>query len=107
MAYKEGSRRWGPAIDTSEPLASTRSLMKRSLRVTLLTVLLGLTTLTAGGIGLVAYVDARDTATDLTKQTLRETSKRIEHQVDGLVGIARRQVVLDQELLEMGFLDAD
>jgi adenylate cyclase len=81
--------------------------MKRSLRVTLLTVLLGLTALTAGVIGVVAYQDARDTATDLTQQILRETSKRIEHQVDDLVGIARRQVVLNERLLEMGFLEAD
>jgi hypothetical protein len=42
--------------------------MKRSLRVTLLTVLIGPTTLTAGVIGVVAYLDARDTATDLTQQ---------------------------------------
>jgi hypothetical protein len=34
----------------------------------LLTVLIGLTTLTAGVIGLVAYLDARDSATDLTQQ---------------------------------------
>jgi adenylate cyclase len=81
--------------------------MKRSLRVTLLTVLLGLTTLTVGVIGVVAYLDARDTATDLTQQVLRETSKRIEHQVDDLVGISRRQVVLNEQLLEMGFLEAD
>src|SRR5262245_10910523 len=81
--------------------------MKRSLRVTLLTVLLGLTTLTAGVIGVVGYLDARDTATDLTQQVLRETSKRIESQVDDLVGIARREVVLNEELLERGFLEAD
>ena len=73
--------------------------MKRSLRATLLAVLLGLTALTAGVIGVVAYLDARDTATDLTQRTLFETSKRIEGRVDELVGIARRQVDLNEQLL--------
>jgi len=86
---------------------STRSLIKRSLRVTLLTVLIAITTLTAAVIGLVSYLNARDTATDLTKQTLRETSKRIEYQVDDLVGIARRQVSLNEQLLANGFLETD
>jgi adenylate cyclase len=81
--------------------------MKRSLRVTLLTVLIGLTTLTAGAIGVVSYLDARDTATDLTQQILREASQRIESRVEDLVGIARRQVVLNERLLEMGFLEAN
>jgi adenylate cyclase len=81
--------------------------MKSSLRVTLLTVLVALTTLTAGAVGLVAYLDARDTATDLTQRALAETSRHIEHQVGDLVGIARRQVALNEQLLEMGFLDAD
>jgi adenylate cyclase len=81
--------------------------MKRSLRVTLLTVLLGLTLLTAGVNSFVAYLDSRDTATDITQQVLRETSKRIECQVDDLVGIAGRQVTFNEQLLKMGFLDPD
>src|SRR6516162_3083684 len=81
--------------------------MKRSLRVTLLTVLLGLTGLTVGIIGAVAYFDTRDTATDLTQQALREESKRIEHEVGDLVGIARRQVLLNQKLLETGSVELD
>jgi len=81
--------------------------MKRSLRVTLLTVLIGLTSLTAGVIGAVGYLDARDTATDLTKQILGETSDRIECQVGSLVGIAHRQVLLNEQLLETGFLELD
>jgi len=48
-----------------------------SLRVVLLTVLIGLTTLTVGVIGVVAYLDARDTSTDLTQKILGETSKRV------------------------------
>ncbi|MBY0524794.1 MAG: adenylate/guanylate cyclase domain-containing protein [Gemmataceae bacterium] len=81
--------------------------MKHSLRVTLLTVLLGLTILTASLLGIVAYLDARDTATDLTRQILHETSKRIEHRVDDLVRIARRQVLLNERLLQEGFLEED
>jgi len=81
--------------------------MKHSLRVTLLTVLLGLTILTAGVMGVVAYLDARNTATGMTQQILGETSKRIEHQVDDLVSISRRQVLLNEHLLEMGVFDAD
>jgi len=40
-------------------------------------VLIGLTTLTVGVIGVVAYLDARDPSTDLTQKILGETSKRV------------------------------
>lgn len=81
--------------------------MKRTLRATLLTVLLGLTVLTAGVIGAVGYLDSRYTATDLSRQILKETAERIEFQVDDLVRIARRQFLLNEHLLEMGFFDVD
>jgi adenylate cyclase len=81
--------------------------MKHSFRVTLLTLLLGLTCLTAGIIGVVNYLHARDTARDLTRQVLVQISKHIEHQVDELVGIARRQLRLNEQLLASGILEAD
>ncbi|CAN5153088.1 adenylate/guanylate cyclase domain-containing protein [soil metagenome] len=81
--------------------------MKRSLRVTLLILLVGFTTLTVGVISVVAYLDTRDTATDLTQQILHAKSKRIEFQINDLTNIAHRQIVLNQRLMEIGFLDPD
>src|SRR5262245_32833055 len=78
--------------------------MKRSLRVTLLTVLLGLTIITVVLIGVTTYLNARATAHDLARQILDQTAERIDQQIDDLVQIARRQVTLNEHLFRTGFL---
>jgi len=79
--------------------------MKATLRVTVMTAMLGLVILTAIALGLSATHNARFTANDLTAQLLEETALRIDQQINGLMFTANHASSLNRELLESGQFD--
>src|SRR5262245_18205310 len=81
--------------------------MKYSLRVTLLTILLGLTLLTVGVLGFSTYVNTRDTAQDLSRQILEQTSRRIDHEIEDIARTAWHQSDIYAQMLRTGLVHAD
>src|SRR5436309_1262533 len=63
----------------------------RTLRLTLLTILLSLTLLAVLLMGLSSLYHMRNTADDLSRKLLAQTSERIDHRIDDLVHTATSQ----------------
>lgn len=74
--------------------------MKFTFRVTLLTILLGLLFLTVGALGYSFYSYTQFTTKDLSERILRETSLRIDHQLNDLLLVANEQGELNRRILE-------
>jgi len=79
--------------------------MNWTLRVTVMTAMIGLVVITAIGLGLSAARNARFAANDLTAQVLEETALRVDQQVNGLMFTANHASSLNRELLESGQFD--
>jgi adenylate cyclase len=79
--------------------------MKRSLRVTLLTVLLSLTLFTVLVVGGSGYLNMRSTAHELTDDLLAQVGGRVDQHVEDFVKTAHRQTGLLQHLSKSGLLD--
>ncbi len=79
--------------------------MKRSLRVTLLTILLSLTLVTVIGVGLSGYLNLRTVARELSTDVLEQTSGRIDERVTELVQTAQQQTSIMLHLFESRALD--
>src|SRR6185436_7044003 len=75
-------------------------LMKFTFRVTLLTILLSLLVLTVGALGYSFYNYAYFTAADLSVRILRETSMRVDHQLNDQLFVANEQGELNRRILE-------
>src|SRR5689334_1763522 len=76
--------------------------MKFSFRVTLLTILLGLTISLVAVLGVGIYFNTRDNTWDLTGQVMEQTSHRINDRVQAVLNSADRQARLARQLLESG-----
>ena len=81
--------------------------MKRTLRVTLLTILLSLTVLTISLLGYSGYANTHATAQQLSAKIIEQTSTAIDHRIDDLIYTATRQCNLSRHLLEHGLLAAN
>ena len=68
--------------------------MKRSLRITLLSILLSLTFFTVLGVGVSAYYNLHHSAEDLKDEILKQSAARVEQRVEELVRVARRQTAM-------------
>jgi adenylate cyclase len=79
----------------------------RTLRVTLLTILLSLTFLTVSLVGFSGYLLHRNTADDLSGKLLASTSERIDHRIDDLVHTATSQGDVNLQLFDGGVLSPD
>src|SRR5262245_33039790 len=75
---------------------------RRTLRVTLLTILLSLTVLTVFSVGVSGYWHMRRSVEDLSQKVLVSTSAGIDHRVDDLVHTATSQGDLNLHLLRAG-----
>jgi adenylate cyclase len=74
--------------------------MKFPFHVTLLTLMLGLLLLTGTAIGVISYVNTRNTAEDLSQQVLEHANLGIDREVNNLLFSARDQCELNRPLLE-------
>jgi hypothetical protein len=81
--------------------------MKRTLRVTLLTILLSLTVLTISLVGYSGYANSRATAHQMSAKIIEHTSAAIDHRINDLVFTATRQCNLSRHLLEHHLQSAD
>jgi adenylate cyclase len=79
--------------------------MKCTLRVTVMTAILGLILITVAGLGFSSARNARFTANDLSAQILEQTALRIDQQINDLMFTANHQSDLNRELLESGQFD--
>ncbi len=81
--------------------------MKRSLRVTLLSILLSLTLFTVLVLGLTGYFNLRSTAHELTDELLDQMGAHVNQHVEDVVKTAHRQSGMMQHLFKEGLLDPD
>ena len=81
--------------------------MKRSLRVTLLSILLSLTLFTILIVGLSGYLNSRATAHELTDELLAQMGAHVDQHVADIVRTAHRQSSIMQHLFGIGQLGPD
>src|SRR5262245_48834443 len=81
--------------------------MKLTFRVTLLTILLSLLTITVVELGLTAYRNHKSTAADLSVKMLRQTARLIDREIKDECLDARNQLDLNARLLREGRLNAE
>src|SRR4029450_3075671 len=74
--------------------------MKLSLRVTLMSILLGVILVTVAGLGYNSHRNARFIARDLSEQILEQTSLRVSHHPPALLHAAIEQSSLTLRLLQ-------
>jgi adenylate cyclase len=79
--------------------------MKRSLRVTLLSILLSLTLFTVLIIGLSGYLNLRTSAGEFTEKLLQQSAARVDQRVEEIVETAHRETTIMQHLFSSGVLD--
>src|SRR5438067_12896909 len=79
--------------------------MKRSLRVTLFSILLSLTLFTILTVGLSGYFNMRSTAHELTAELLQQMGGHVDQHVEDVVNTAHRQSGIMQHLFSSGLLD--
>jgi adenylate cyclase len=80
---------------------------RRSLRVTLLTILLSLTVLTVTLVGASGYFNLNRTANEMSRQILTQTSHRVDHRADDLIYSVMRLGDLNDHLFQAGLLTTD
>src|SRR5262245_33713854 len=78
--------------------------MKRTLRFTLLSVLVSLTLLTIAAVGISGFWNTYRTANDLTEQLLEQTAARVDRRIVELVQIGERQVAIYKHRFRNGLL---
>lgn len=79
--------------------------MKRSLRVTLLTILISLTVLSIGLVGINGFLQSQEATRELTQQIVKQATRRVDTEIDDLLHSAERQTKLNQHLFATGLLD--
>src|SRR5438552_361166 len=79
--------------------------MKRSLRVTLLSILLSLTLFTVLAVGVSGYFNMRSSAHELTDKLLAQMGAHVDQHVEDVVKTAHRQSTILQHLYKTGLLD--
>src|SRR5262245_58835988 len=79
--------------------------MKRTLRVKLLSILLGITLVTVLGVGLSGYLNLRHAADELRNEVLEQSAARVVQRVEEAVRLARRQTAIVQHMFNDQVLD--
>ncbi len=79
--------------------------MKRSLRVTLLSILLSLTLFTVLAVGVTGYFNMRSSAHELTDELFEQMGAHVDQHVEDVVRTAHRQSGILQHLFKSGLLD--
>src|SRR5436305_4875095 len=79
--------------------------MKRSLRVTLLSILLSLTLFTVLVVGISGYLNMRSSAHELTDELLAQMGAHVDQHVEDILNTANRQSGILQHLFKSGLID--